>query len=411
QAVPRPGGGKGLGGAIFLQGSFDIRQPIIEKITLAAQAGQTLDIAGTVADQTGSGGLGITSGAGRLVINGPGTVRLDARNTFVGDIIVNGGTLDLAAAGAGGGGGIFFSNVADPTISFTPATAPTNPILGFLAGDTLLITGFVETSETYVGSALTLFGNGGPITLDLPVINPADLVVATAGGDTTVTSTQPACYAAGTRIATARGEVAVEHLAVGDRVRTVDAAWRPVAWIGHFHVDCAAHPRPAEVWPVRVRAHALADGIPARDLFLSPDHALFIDGVLIPVRHLIDGDAVARVPVASIDYWHLALETHDVVLAEGMPAETFLDDGRDRLPPGAGSPDPALLWEAQACAPLVVVGPAVEAVRTVLARRGLCRRGGVQPPRSAAISASAATKSPFHVVASCAPAGAQRTSA
>lgn len=134
-----------------------------------------------------------------------------------------------------------------------------------------------------------------------------------------------------------------------------------------LHFDCAAHPRPADVWPVCIRADTFAPGLPHRDLLLSPGHAVLADGVLIPVRHLIDGKAIARVTVASVEYWHLALETHDVVLAEGLPAESFLDDGRDDLPRGVRGPDPALLWEAQACAPLAVTGPALDRVRERIA--------------------------------------------
>ena len=82
-----------------------------------------------------------------------------------------------------------------------------------------------------------------------------------------------ACYAEGTVILTARGEVAVEALVAGDLVRTAGGATRPLKWVGHRRVECAHHPRPAEVMPIRVAAHSFAQGRPHRDLLLSPDHA------------------------------------------------------------------------------------------------------------------------------------------
>ncbi len=95
-----------------------------------------------------------------------------------------------------------------------------------------------------------------------------------------------ACYARGTRIATPDGERPVETLAAGDRVLTVSGEARPVVWTGHRRVACDRHPNPEAVWPVRIAAGAFGDGLPRRDLFVSPDHALFADGVLIPAKCL-----------------------------------------------------------------------------------------------------------------------------
>ena len=153
----------------------------------------------------------------------------------------------------------------------------------------------------------------------------------------------------------------------------------PIVWIGHRRVDCLRHPRPEEVRPVRVRAGAFGAGLPARDLRLSPDHALFVDDALIPVRHLVDGVAVVRETVAAVRYFHVELPAHDIVLAEGLPCESYLDtddrasfaNGGDvvRLHPGFAP------WrrEAMLRAPLVVSGPVLEAVRRRLARGALRR--------------------------------------
>jgi hypothetical protein len=131
------------------------------------------------------------------------------------------------------------------------------------------------------------------------------------------------CFAAGTRILTPRGPVAIEALAVGEPVLTASGAAAPIRWLGHRRVTCARHPDPAAVYPVCIRAGAFADGLPQRDLLLSPDHAVQIDGVLIPVRRLVNAVSIAVLPMAEVTYWHLELPQHDVVLAEGLPAETY----------------------------------------------------------------------------------------
>jgi hypothetical protein len=149
----------------------------------------------------------------------------------------------------------------------------------------------------------------------------------TADRDGVTPYAPPACFAAGTLIRTARGEVAVEDLREGDMVLTVGGTARPVIWIGHRTVDCMRHPRPETVRPVRILAGAFGDALPARDLLLSPDHALFIGGALVPVKCLVNGASIAQLETDSIAYYHVELPTHDVLFAEGLPAETYLDTG------------------------------------------------------------------------------------
>jgi hypothetical protein len=136
-----------------------------------------------------------------------------------------------------------------------------------------------------------------------------------------------ACFAAGTRILTPHGEVAVETFSPGDMVTTSSGATRRLIWVGHRRIACGAHPHPDEVMPIRISAGAFALGMPKRDLFLSPDHAVFADGVLIPIRHLVNGTTIAREPRDDVTYWHLELARHDILLAEGLPTESYLDTG------------------------------------------------------------------------------------
>lgn len=197
----------------------------------------------------------------------------------------------------------------------------------------------------------------------------------TGGVSTALDPTSVACFAAGTRIATEHGATAVEDLRVGDSVVTAFGETAEVIWVGHRRVDCRGHDKPRTVWPVRVTAHAFADGVPERDVWLSPDHAIYLDDVLIPVRYLINGTSVVQETVDRIDYYHVELAVHDVLLADGLPAESYLDDGgRAAFNAGGGSGarpalSHALVWEAKACAALTVRGDKVDAVRALLHRR------------------------------------------
>ena len=135
------------------------------------------------------------------------------------------------------------------------------------------------------------------------------------------------CFLTGTLIRTARGEVPVEDLVIGDTVLTADGDTRPVTWIGRQSV-VAAFADPVRSYPIRIQAGALSEGVPARDLFLSPDHALLIDGVLVQAGALVNGATVTRVmnPEAHFSYYHVETEDHAIILAEGTPAETFVSN-------------------------------------------------------------------------------------
>jgi len=156
---------------------------------------------------------------------------------------------------------------------------------------------------------------------------------------------------------------------------TASGAHRPIVWLGHRTIDCRRHPEPEKLFPVRIAADAFGPGLPSRPLELSPDHAIQAEGVLIPVRHLINGATIVQRPVANIEYWHVELASHDILLAEGLPAESYLDTGnRAAFANGGGvtqmQPNFALAtWAAKACAPLVLAGPALDAARQRLLDR------------------------------------------
>jgi T5SS/PEP-CTERM-associated repeat protein len=241
----------------------------------------------------------------------------------------------------------------------------------FIAGDDIIVQGTSVAATSFNDSThvLTLFDGANATlgTLQFGASVDASLLGANASGG--IGNTQP-CFMAGTRISTERGEVAVEQLRVGDRVQVaLGPRGQAIVWLGHRTVDCGRHPEPRKVWPVRVAAHAFGPSRPCRELFLSPDHALYIGAALIPVKHLINGTSIAQVPMDGVSYYHVELPQHSVLIAENMPAESYLDTGdRSNFANGDGPtalyPDFASrVWDAEGCAPLVVTGPSLEAAR------------------------------------------------
>jgi parallel beta-helix repeat protein len=371
-----------------------------------------LDTEGTALLHNGGDGLLIDGTAHNNTVGGS-VFSVIPQNTFSGNL---GYGIELGAQS--------FNNVviaSDVGTSSTGKTAMPNQKGGIIVDgtshdDTIggLQPGSGNLISGNIGNGVTLAAGTGFISVvhntigfdksGQPLPNTGtQLVVDPGSTNDTVVGNVIACFAAGTRITTERGMVAVESLQVGDRVRTVPhARFEPVIWIAHRHVDCLRHPDPRQVHPVRIAAHSFGRGLPKRDMFLSPDHAVFVNGVLIPVKYLINGRGIRQIAVRQITYYHVELPRHAVLLAEGLPAETYLDVGyRDNFDNNDGSirlfadfsgdgPDIAILREGEACAPFVVHGPELDAVReaiTVAERRIVPR-----PQRAGSRAKNAATR-------------------
>ncbi|HEY4171745.1 MAG TPA: Hint domain-containing protein, partial [Rhodopila sp.] len=182
-------------------------------------------------------------------------------------------------------------------------------------------------------------------------------------------ATEAACFLPGTRILTDRGEVAVERLQVGDAIVTQGGRTRPLCWIGHGRA-LATRGRRNAATPIIIRKGALGQDVPNRDLHVTKGHALYFDGVLIPVEFLVNHRSILWDDYAGeVTVYHLELDIHDVLLANGAPAESFRDDGNRWLFQNANT-----AWDLPPkapCVPVLTGGPVVDAVwRRLLDRAG-----------------------------------------
>ncbi|GBQ22675.1 hypothetical protein AA0472_0841 [Acetobacter estunensis NRIC 0472] len=140
------------------------------------------------------------------------------------------------------------------------------------------------------------------------------------------------CFLTGTLIETPTGPQAVETIRSGDSVMTLVAdemVAREVVWAGHAHtVVREGLPDDEAGYPVRVLKNAISDGMPSRDLLVTPEHALFLNGKLVPVRMLVNGSSIFYDrTITSYDYFHIETAEHAILVAEGAFTESYLDTG------------------------------------------------------------------------------------
>jgi Hint domain/Domain of unknown function (DUF4347) len=206
-----------------------------------------------------------------------------------------------------------------------------------------------------------------------------DVIGTQAVTEAFVHNTGTACYCRGTLIETGRGQKKVETLNIGDKVRTASGALRAIKWIGQRSYAGRFVRGRKDILPVCIKPSALADNVPERDLWISPNHAMYIDGVLIEAKDLINGVSIVQAAqVEKLEYFHIELNTHDVLIAEGALSESFIDDDSRGMFHNAHEYDTLYAEEhatpAWYCAPRLDAGYQVEAVRSHLAQRaGLLR--------------------------------------
>ena len=341
-----------------------------------ASAASTGTIVGIGTSYSGFGTITVDPGATWLAtgsVTGSGTIglRADSELIFYGGVAASSPVRVISATGMLG--------LGDPT-DFAPA------VYGFRPGDAIDFTTITSASSIIAGvdgsNDLTLTSDGtllAEIKLD-PAQNFSGHIFNTApdaGTGTVVTDTP--CYCRCTRILTDRGERSVEDLCIGDRLVTFSGAARAIRWIGRRSYSGRFAATNRDVMPVLIRRGALADDVPRRDLLVSPLHALYLEDVLLRAAGLVNGISIVQLEaVDRVDYFHLELDSHDIILAEGAPAETFIDDDSRGMFQNAADyrvmyPD-APREPARFCAPRVEDGEMLEAMRRRLADRAQLAR-------------------------------------
>ena len=328
----------------------------------------------------------ITASAGVLklddAVSGGGSERIDTGATLAFASSVTAGQTVFFASGGGSNWGSLDLSGEGTGLTFAA------PISGFAGAD-----GTASTSDV-----IEVAGSGGTDHVawtqntasqgTLQVENSSDGVLETLTLDGSYNQNQftmadpaavgqityTACYARGTRILVDRGEIAVEDLRIGDLAVTPSGGLRPVVWLGHRRIDISRHRDPAAVRPVRVSGNAFGEGLPRRDLWLSPGHNVASEGALMPISCLINGRSVAQINQETVEYWHVELDAHDILLAEGLAAESYLDCGNRTAFANGGAfveahPDFRSKHWAATCLPLVSGGPEVARTKARLLAR------------------------------------------
>jgi autotransporter-associated beta strand protein len=306
--------------------------------------GSTGTLAGAIDDEgtlvfDRSGNLTISdaiSGGGAVAQNGTGTTLLSAQNTYSGGTTLQNGTLDVGALHGAGTGAISFQAGTETLRIETAALRGgdfSNVIKGFASGDRIDLANSDAThADLGPNNVLTISGGTtGTVTIHL---DPSESFAgeffhldSDGGSGLFVTENEQPCYCRGTLILTDRGERRVEELQIGDKLVTLAGAQRPIKWIGRRGYAGRHILGRQDILPICIRPGALGDGVPRRDLWISPHHAMFLAGVLIEARDIVNGTSIVQpTQVDEVEYFHLELETHDVILAEGAPSETFVDD-------------------------------------------------------------------------------------
>jgi hypothetical protein len=182
-----------------------------------------------------------------------------------------------------------------------------------------------------------------------------------------------ACFLRGTNVWTLHGYVPVENLKAGQEVFTLKRGRSKIKWVGRRIIDPRTLANPVDALPVRIARGAIGEDSPRRDLFLSPDHSIYYDHTLVPVKLLINGSSITQEERSEpFEYFHIELDRHDVVAVEGVLAETYLDLGNRQMFGGPGVvqfiPNGRATWSDYAFPPMYE-GPVFDRLQSGLAAR------------------------------------------
>jgi autotransporter passenger strand-loop-strand repeat protein len=307
-----------------------------------------------IGSAVGNGGFDLVESAGAVmstIVESGGSEFVDNGGTAIATTVDDGGTQFINAGGVASQTLLLTGGALDVTgLDYATGGTATVDATGLL---TVSVGGTTYTQRLAAGDI------GGTFSLAPD---------ATTGTEVIATSTA-LCFLAGTRIATPRGQIAVEKLVPGDMVRCANGSLRPITWLGRGNVLATPFRRNAAT-PIIVRKNALADGIPYDDLRVTKGHSFYFDGVLIPAEFLVNHRSIQWDDWAQkVVLYHIELDRHDILLANGAPAESYRDDGNRWLFENGNSG-----WDQPAkpsCAPVLTHGSVVDVVwRDLLLRSG-----------------------------------------
>ncbi|PRY26798.1 Ca2+-binding RTX toxin-like protein [Aliiruegeria haliotis] len=306
---------------------------------------------GGIGDDTIVGGLGndtLIGGAGNDVIAGGDADAPDDINTDPGDDIIEAGEGSDVVFGDAGNDQIDLGSDDDIDVAFGgadqdtftgvgPASTP-NPF--GITGD--IIRGG-ESGNDF--DTIDLSGYGGPLkvnwTGDDPSTESGTITFFDAPGGNVIGEAEFSeiesiipCFTPGTRIATPRGEKPVEELCVGDKIITRDNGIQEIRWYGQKNLDHGKLAQVPHLQPVLIKAGSLGDGLPERDMMVSPNHRMLVANdrtslyfeeheVLVAAKHLVDHKSILRLNALNTTYIHFMFDQHEVVLADGAWTESF----------------------------------------------------------------------------------------
>jgi hypothetical protein len=316
---------------------------VLSTFNIQSAAGATVTVNNNVAVAnklnlvTNGGNITLASSVGVL---GATAIEIDGGSFTVAPALLTANVLSGAQItfAAPGGTAVFGSSSSlvtlDVLTAFAPITGYTSTSdviddksLSYSAGETYTISGTAaDQTITVTATNGTTFsfavkGSGFTDGSYTATTGPLHLIADGSGGTEIA-----ACFLGGTQIMTPQGEASVETLTIGDLVLTTDGVAVPVRWIGRNTIMTHNADR-LRVMPVRIGAGALSDGVPRRDLLLSPEHALLIDGLLVQAGALVNGVSITReawMP-ETFTYYHVEVADHALIFAEGAAAETFVD--------------------------------------------------------------------------------------
>lgn len=366
---------------------LDVFATVVGTANFQIDSGATLALLDSVVGNTSSVTFVGGASAKGVLLNDAGVT---PAGSFPGGLFINVGSMDVGT-GTTQLDSIAIANDAAATASFS--------------GTTLVVTGTVAANGTVPATAYTDYfnlGAGFGAGIDTIGTNTTTTVYDPATGGSVAAAAfyldSAVCFKSGTHILTLDGNRPVEALQAGDMVivrRDGRDAPEAVKWVGHSKVDLRRHAHPELAAPIRIKTGALADGLPARDLLVSPEHCMIVDGHCVPAKLLVNGTTIAReYPQAPFIYHHVELERHGILLAEGAEAESYLDTGNRNwfdngneprlLHPAFEVNADAARWQTEACAPLASTPEAVAPIWSKLADRAIAL--GFELPKVEAVA-------------------------